>query len=407
MTLSTSSDTRLTNGPHRLLWLAVTTLSLSAAVHAGDWSDSADLWDRRTSMPTAAETIPLRSVRFHVIKAHEPQKDGGYQFLHGVALVWHQDRLYASWGHNRGKENTAGEEARGRVSSDGGRTWSDTFLIDDGGDAMAVSHGAFLSVNDRLWAFQGAFEGKRKNVHTRAWLLDETSGDWIPQGKVIGGGFWPMEQPKRMDDGNWMMGGLIVGNRNPAAVAISHGDDLLNWDLQVIAPPAEKVWGESTTLVDGSHVLNIARFGSRAVALSAFSEDHGRHWTASRSSNLPMVTSKPIAGTLSTGQHYLICTTTADSKSRRSPLTIAVTRPGERLFSRVYRIRDAVFPEGPGDSHAEARLSYPYAVEHDGSLYVGYSNNGGRGRGNINSAELAVIDVSELQSGSATSDRSN
>jgi len=107
-----------------------------------------------------------------------------------------------------------------------------------------------------------------------------------------------------------------------------------------------------------------------------------------------MAASKPYSGTLSTGQHYLICTTTADSGNRRSPLTIAVTRPGERLFSAVYGIRDAVH-EGPGESHPNARLSYPYAVEHEGDLYVIYSNCGGRG-GNRNSAELAIIPVESL-----------
>jgi hypothetical protein len=48
------------------------------------------------------------------------------------------------------------------------------------------------------------------------------------------------------------------------------------------------------------------------------------------------------------------------------------------------------------DSHPRANLSYPYAVEYRGALYVGYSNNGGRTGMNINSAELAVIPVAGL-----------
>jgi hypothetical protein len=35
---------------------------------------------------------------------------------------------------------------------------------------------------------------------------------------------------------------------------------------------------------------------------------------------------------LSTGQRYLIGTITADTDGRRSPLTIAVSKPGESLF---------------------------------------------------------------------------
>ncbi|MFW5692728.1 MAG: exo-alpha-sialidase, partial [Thermoguttaceae bacterium] len=150
------------------------------------------------------------------------------------------------------------------------------------------------------------------------------------------------------------------------------------------------VWGESTVIVDGARVLNISRWGGRADALAAVSDDFGRTWTPSGPSDLPMATSKPYAGTLSTGQNYLVCTTTADSGGRRSPLTIAVSRPGEEAFSKVFVIRHAVFPEGPGPSDPKATLCYPYAVEHDGKLYVGYAVK------NHCTAELAVIPVSAL-----------
>eukprot|EP01031_Cornospumella_fuschlensis_P015787 gene15787-19289_t len=164
------------------------------------------------------------------------------------------------------------------------------------------------------------------------------------------------------------------------------------------------MWGESTVIVKGKQVFNISRYGAEAKALVAVSEDYGRTWSESLPANLPMTTSKPSAGMLSTGQRYLVCTTSADNGKRRSPLTIAVSRPGETVFSRVFVIRHAVAPEGPGESHPKASLSYPYAIEHGGKLYVGYSNSGGKvgrvGTGrelwNNNSAELAVIPVTSL-----------
>ena len=67
-------------------------------------------------MPKAGELQELRDVRFHSIKAHEPAADGGYGFLRGVGLAWHKGKCYASFGHNKGMENTTGEEASGRVS---------------------------------------------------------------------------------------------------------------------------------------------------------------------------------------------------------------------------------------------------------------------------------------------------
>ena len=104
-----------------------------------------------------------------------------------------------------------------------------------------------------------------------------------------------------------------------------------------------------------------------------------------------MATSKPYAGTLSTGQRFLVCTTTADTGGGRSPLTIAVSKPGEPVFSKVFVIRRSVFPEGPGVSDPRADFSYPYAVEHEGKLYVGYTHKSHAAN------ELAVIPLATLR----------
>ena len=79
-----------------------------------------------------------------------------------------------------------------------------------------------------------------------------------------------------------------------------------------------------------------------------------------------------------------------------APLTIAVSRPGENVVSKVFVIRRSQNRKHPGESADRLSLSYPCAVEHEGKLYVGYSNNGGR-RGNLNSAELAVIPIKALK----------
>ncbi len=387
------------------LLAAVLLASLAASATA---AEPPVLWDPQRPLPNSDDIPVLEGVEFRVIKPFEFETDG-YRFLHGVALAWHKGKLYASFGHNRHPENLAGEEARTRVSDDGGATWSDIFTIESGDvdGPTGVSHGVFLSHEGTLWAFHGAF-GKsiQHNCHTRGYVLDEETGAWQPKGVVVAGGFFPLQEPRKMDDGNWIMGGARVGGGNPPAVAISRGDDFTRWDLVVLPHEAPgRLWGESSVIVAGRRIVNVARYGEQPRALVATSGDYGRTWTAARVSNLPMAASKPYTGTLSTGQHYLICTTTADSGNRRHPLTIALTRPGELVFSRVFVIRPAHFPEGPGESHPNAALAYPYAVEHDGKLYVGYSNSGGgvgrTGEGrelwNNNSAEMAVIPIEALK----------
>ena len=374
------------------------------------------LWDESRSLPRAAELPVAEGARFSVIKPYEFERDG-YRFLHGLGLAFHRGKLYASFGHNQGGENTDTEEARYAVSEDEGHTWSEVQTIDAGEPNLGVSHGVFLSHGGVLWAFHGAYTGTMQGIHTRAYRLDEDGngdngggGGFEPLGTVIEGGFWPMQEPIRMDDGNWIMAGIAAGvydgrGTHPAAVAISDGEDFLKWELVVIPPaPGIQMWGESTVIVDGASVTSISRYGGESRALVAESADYGRTWTTMRPSNLPMVTSKPYAGMLSDGRRYLVCSSSADGGKRRAPLTIAVSEPGETVFSKVFVIRHAEFPEGPGESHERASLSYPYAIEHDGQLYVGYSNNGGNvgrvGEGrelwNNNSAELAVIPLSSL-----------
>lgn len=357
------------------------------------------LWDESQPLPKAADLPAIEGVRFSVIKAHEPEKDG-YPWLHGVAIAWHKGKLHATWGHNKGRENTIGEEARASVSEDGGRTWSPAVNIAPTDPGVGFSHGVLLSHGDALWAFVAVFTARYQTIETRAYALDEATGQWTPKGTVIKNGFWPLQEPIKMEDGNWIMSGLgrVQGkalHQMPPAVAISHGGDLTQWDLVMLEIPADKVWGESTVIADGKRIFNIARYGQQAKALVAASEDFGRTWTPSRVSNLPMATSKPYAGVLSNGQRYLVCTTTADSCGRRSPLTIAVGNPGENGFRKIFRIRNAEH-DGPGESHASAKLSYPYAIEHEGKLYVAYSNDGARGH-NHNSAELAVIPIESLK----------
>lgn len=356
------------------------------------------LWDPKQPVPTSAQLHSLKGVRFAVVKRREPEIDG-YNWLHGAAAVFWGKRLCVSFGHNKGAENTAGEIAQCRWSDDGGRTWGPVQLMGRGAPGQAVSHGVFVAAGERLWAFHGAFTGRMQDVHTNAYVWDAKGGAWRAKGVVARQGFWPMDVPKRLSDGGWIMAGVSVakgyGGTDRAAVARCDGRDLTKWRVVVIdrEQAIGAMWGESTVIVRGRRVVCIARW-QRPWALAAVSENGGRTWSTMVRSNLPMAASKPLAGVLSTGQAFLIGTTTSDGGNRRSPLTIAVSRPGENVFRRIYRIRDAVH-SGPGESGRTVRLAYPYAVEHDGKLWVVYSNDGGRG-GNRNSAEMAVIPVASL-----------
>jgi len=359
------------------------------------------------------EDLPqIRGVEFQTIKKYEPDVDG-YRFLHGVAITHFGSSWFISFGHNKGAENTAGEVANCMVGDSLhslGRLMPVGMALENG----AVSHGVFYNDGKSLWSLMGSFYGTTENVHTRAYKWNPKRKIWKFKRVIAESGFWPMQEPILMDNGNLIMAGFCLGGDNPPAVAIRKKGKITNPWKVIKIPTDVKVWGESTILVDGNEILLISRSSSgtpkikghsHPLAWVARSLDYGKSWSNLRPSNLPMVASKPYAGILSTGQRYLIATNTSNSGNERRPLTIALSRPGENTFYKILKIRDAVMQNHEVESHANVRLAYPYAIEYDRKLYVVYSNDGGKqGRKGVgrqllnnNSAELAIIPLDRLQ----------
>ena len=86
-----------------LMLLAALLLAPLAGLHVAD--DTRILWDASTALPKTGEIPVLQGVRILRDQALRIRRDG-YRFLHGVALVWHKGRLFASFAHNKGVENT-------------------------------------------------------------------------------------------------------------------------------------------------------------------------------------------------------------------------------------------------------------------------------------------------------------
>lgn len=341
------------------------------------------LWDGDWA-PSEADQPFVPGTKYVILRQRQPEVDG-YGFLHGVALAFFGDRLYATYGHNRGKENTISEEAHFKTSDDGGLTWSAEGVISAGTEAEGLSHGSFLVHDGKLWAFVPRFglgQGQFPRLQTEAFILEGER--WVSQG-LVAEGFWPLLEPQRLPDGNWFSAGCDQNWRG--AVALSHGDDLRHWDT-VHLPVGNRVLTEATAWVGAGEIVVVMRNQSPVdpdgtTAAVCISKDGGRTWSDPQDSNFPMVTSKPYAGVLSTGQRYLLCNLSHSHPNQRHTLGLAVSRPGETKLCRIWRL-DA----GRG-------MSYPYAIEHEGKLYVGYSWTEEPGM-NQNSAKLAIVPVAAL-----------
>ena len=346
---------------------------------------SFELWSGGP-MPKKAEIPRVAGVALHDIIIE------GYTWSKGPALARHRGAWFLMLGLNTGSEQTDTEEAwsfRSATGRDWGRleetvaatgerrfrlTKSDLTVIDAPPGERAASHGVFKEYEGVLWAFTPSFYGRGRpggRIHTRAFRYDDAGARWSERGTVVEGEFWPLQEPFRLENGQWLMAGLSMVARTPPAVALCRDSRFMQWEVvRVPVPAGITVWGEPTVIGRGANLLMISRSASKPnevppiagyphpLAWVSESRDFGRTWSELQPSNMPMADSKPYAGTLSTGQNYLICTTAADAGSGRGPLTIAVSRPGSRQFSKVYSIREWG--------------AYPYAVEHDGQLWVSY-----------------------------------
>ncbi|MEZ6092208.1 MAG: LamG domain-containing protein [Pirellulaceae bacterium] len=70
-----------------------------------DFAKRLPLWDETQVLPKAADLPSVRGADFRVLKRQRPDIDGCNWTL-GVGLAWHKDKLYASYGFNKGSENT-------------------------------------------------------------------------------------------------------------------------------------------------------------------------------------------------------------------------------------------------------------------------------------------------------------
>jgi hypothetical protein len=375
------------------------------------------LWDDRQTLPTVEQPDAwdrISDIQYQMIKKREPEIDG-YNFVHGVAIILYKNKMFATWGANKGAENTVGEEALFCVSHDLGKSWSAVKTI--GAPTMDVgrSHGVFIESQQRLWAFIPVFfkegEGNFKGLSMELFVLNEQTESWENQG-IVAHGFWPLLEPVRMQNGNWFVSGCDQHWR--AVVAISDGDNFHHWQVTKI-PMGGKHYTEASAWIEGDTITTVLRNQEpldelNICAAVSVSRDGGKTWSTAVESNLPMNTCKPYCGMLSTGQRYMIGHSIQGANRARDALTIAVSRPGEPILNKVYLIRDKQIPDKLKSNYSvpfTRSFAYPHAIEHQGYLYIVYSamhaqQGEGRMYWNINDLEMAIIPISSLHANEQT-----
>lgn len=337
------------------------------------------IWDPKIPFPTIDKMKDLDILTHVAVERAVPE---GYHFLLEATIARHKDKFFLGWANHRQREDGKNLDClvRGKTSSDGfhwseAETWMEAPLA----GAESYNHPLIFSDGNTLYAYIASWYDLHPYMHVFTFNEETKKWDIHPESRVEG--FVPFCAPQRLDDGNWIMSGSNFWWE--AAVVISHGDDLTKWDMITI-PKADNfllLFPESSVIKRKDRLTLFCRSHvSYNTASISESYDNGRTWTSLAHSNYPMTDSMPYAGVLSTGQNYLI---TNGFEQGRALLTIALTDKGGEYFNRIFKIRHDMWPsrrlfggydDGMG-SHVgtPTEWSYPKAIEHDGNLYVVYS----------------------------------
>ena len=343
-----------------------------------------ELWNPTVSYPSI-EHMPFLPVVTHV--SVEQAKPDGYHYLHESGIAAHKGNLHAIWANGPAELNFTKELVRGSISRDGGMTWSAPRVIAPEIEEGAHNHPSVFSHAGRLWVFTTRFDPTARRVPQMEVFVWNEEADTYESKGVVARDFVVFDTPKRMSDGNYILAGEKSFNTHPR-VLLSRGDNFMEWNAVDIPIPKgpSLTYPETTVIVGHDEIVAVTRNRWRNVALVSVSKDCGRTWSLAQQSNLPMGYSKPMGGILSTGQRYLIYNAgdieappPKSSLLSRQLLCIAVSPPGQKLLSNVWKIRHQALPKrrspvaGYVAPDGTTQWSYPAAVESNGNLYVTYS----------------------------------
>lgn len=296
-------------------------------------------------------------------------------FLHDVAVVTHNGKLYQAWYNSTDAEICGSSLIRGRFSEDGGKTWSEPFTV-IGDIGAAEEHYVpinFFPHDGKLYAIITEMVGKNMTVSLDLYEQQEDPfAKWRKVAK-ISEGFICNGPPVLMENGNYIAAAWMpMKEESPAFPAILISDGMAidkPWRCvflyDPLHPKAIRLRCPETTLyAEGSRITAFTR-NDEGPSCVFVSEDFGETWSKPLVNAMDIGNSKIFVGTLSNGKKYCIYNTDR-GYFVRTQLVIAIAEAGSDEFTKAYRVLEGDDAE-IGRGHI---WFYPCAYEDNGNLYV-------------------------------------
>lgn len=310
-------------------------------------------------------------------------------------LAYHDGRYWAMWSQGTAVEDRVGQRV-GYATSTDGLLWSEArFLSPEprgyGPDSPLFGQrtaegfryiargfwqrdGEFLALASLDEA--GGFFGPSLDLHAFRWnpsregwddigvIARDTINNFPPV--KLATGEWAMVRRDHLRNVYLLFGGLKSPTdwTHVPLVRYQTGDAFRPEEPLLWTLPGGRLMGFYR---DNSHSKRIVR---------AWSDDHGRSWTAPERTNFPDATSK-IFGMRTSRGWYVLISNANPALLQRNPLCLAVSADGV-TFTQLARLP---VPASPMDLRPRegvrkaAGFQYPHAIEQDGHLFVVYSRN--------------------------------
>ena len=213
----------------------------------------------------------------------------------------------------------------------------------------------------------GAF-GVDKDLQLVAYVWNKDNGTWFERGVLYQDAINNFS-PQKISTGEWMMTRrdarfnvtMLFGGMKSLSDwrAIPVVDRLKAVRTSKFSPDEPVCWEQP----DGTLIAAIRDNGGSGMLYRTVSHDHGATWSEAVITNYPNATSKLF--TLETSRGYRVLVSNANPRIGRREMHLAVSDDGV-TFTRLMRL-DIPSPKA-------TTFQYPHVIEHDGNLFIAFSN---------------------------------
>lgn len=300
--------------------------------------------------------------------------DDRFEFLHEAAIIEYHGVLYASWYHCPKNELRGYTPICGKRSYDCGKTRTDLeILCEDKSEKILYCPPVYGICDDKLYMLVNQMVAPDHMHSLDLYILDNKTDRFeIVRSYPIP--FKLNTNVVTLPNGKLMLPGRIAEQLDgfpttPAVLISDSGKIDAEWRVVKIAengdlPDGKKLVTPEISAMCVDNVLYMfCRNDQRRVPLVYISKDFGETWSEAFGHDIPYVSSKIYAGTLSDGRSYLVANIDEFDRSR---LAVYFTDKNSKMFNK----KMILFDKNTTNIKNATACHYPCAYQSGDKLYI-------------------------------------